>query len=97
MIRFKYIAHHITTGKQFRKEDEFSSETDFLRHLNNWNRMGGGDWLYFSDDHIAPMLPAVSGAEVRIEDHSVAEVDRLVETGIWSKNGTDQPDRNERT
>ena len=53
----KYILHNIPTGRRWKKESEFDSEQDFLRHLNDWNRRGNGVWLHSSVAYHAPALP----------------------------------------
>ena len=81
----KYILHHIPTGRRWKKESEFDSEQDFLRHLNDWNRRGDGKWMHYSVAYHAPSLPVRREiSSERISDQHVVEIDRLVETGVWS-------------
>lgn len=58
MLKFKYRSLNIPSGQSFLSEIECLSENDFLRHLNDWNRRGNGNWLYFSVAYIAPKLLA---------------------------------------
>ena len=91
--RFKYISHNLPTGKRFEMEAEFDSETDFLRHLNDWNRCGGGNWKYSSVDFIGTLAPSKNQSQgTRLPDQHATELDRLVATGVWSKDGVDRPD-----
>lgn len=91
--RFKYISRHISTGKRFEMEADFESETDFLRHLNDWNRSGSGNWQFCSVDLIIPRIPSKNQSQgIRLPDQHATELDRLVATGIWSKDGVNRPD-----
>jgi len=58
--RYDYISLHVGSGKRFHQSGQFSSEADFLRHLNEWNRNGCGDYVYYSVLPVAPHIP-VSG------------------------------------
>lgn len=80
MKRIAYISHHVPSGQRFLYEADFASEADFLRHLNNWNRIGGGEYMYCSAD------PALTGPQVpmanqsrgkRINDQPRTGLDRL--------------------
>ncbi len=94
MPQFKYVRQQIGTGKRWEHTNEFSSEQDFLRHLNDWNRSGHGSWLYYSVDFIPPHLPAawIRNLDKELPPQHATELDRLVSTGIWSKDGVDRPD-----
>jgi len=94
MPQFSYVRQQLSSGKRWQHTNEFASEGDFLRHLNDWNRSGHGLWLYHSVDLIPPHLP---GAWIRKLDKELppqhaTELDRLVSTGIWSKDGADRLD-----
>lgn len=94
--RYKYIMQQLTSGKRWEHEARFESEQDFLRHLNDWNRSGDGTWLYYSVNLIVPHIPITEPAQGKaLPEQHATELDRLVSTGVWSKDGVDQPDLDE--
>lgn len=94
IMRFKYIRLHVSSGKRWEHTNEFSSEQDFFRHLNDWNRSGHGAYLYHSVDVFPPHMPAawIRKLDKELPAQHATELDRLVSTGIWSKDGTERPD-----
>lgn len=46
-MAFRYHWLHITSGKRGEGEAEASSRQDFLELLNDWNRLGAGNWQYW--------------------------------------------------
>jgi hypothetical protein len=54
-MEYEYICLHIPTGKQIRNKiitpdttNKIYSKNDFINTLNNWNRLGGKLWKYWS-------------------------------------------------
>jgi hypothetical protein len=45
--QFTYNWKHIPSGKQGTRTKHFVSYEAFLDAINDWNRVGGGDWLYW--------------------------------------------------
>lgn len=93
VMRFKYVQQQLPSGKRWEQEAQFESEQDFLRHLNDWNRRGAGTWLYHSIDLIVPHIPITRPAQGKaLPEQHVTELDRLVATGVWSKDSAARPD-----
>lgn len=53
-MQFKYNTYHIPTNTFLEAVGDFTSQEDFLRHLNKWNREGCGRYIYTSVDYIQP-------------------------------------------
>lgn len=94
MPQFKYIRQQLSTGQRWEHTNEFYSKEDFLRYLNDWNRSGAGTWLYYSVDSIPTHQHSawIQSMDKELAPQHATEVDRLVSTGIWSKDGVDRPD-----
>ncbi len=50
-MRFEYQSTHFPTGLVTKLFVECDSEVDFFRHLNAWNLMGKGVYLYTIKGH----------------------------------------------
>ena len=90
---FRYVQHHLPSGKRHELAGEFESENDFLRHMNQWNRSGNDDYLYYSAEPITPVgaHTVVKNSTKRLADKSQLDMNRLEQTGIWSRNGVAAP------
>ena len=45
---FEYMCMHNPTRECTVRRVKFMSARDFLEHLNLWNRLGDGTWIYWS-------------------------------------------------
>jgi len=57
-MEYEYICLHIPTGKSIKQKiispdtiNKIYSKFDFIRALNNWNRLGGTTWKYYYIDY----------------------------------------------
>jgi len=82
-VRHTYISHHIPSGQRFEYEADFESDTDFLRHLNEWNRIGGGEYMYRSFNRsFPPQVPMVNQSHGKRIGDQPTRVNPLVEASI---------------
>lgn len=82
-MRFKYTSLHHPTGIVSTMEGDFDSEVDFFRHLNKWNVMGKGIYLYTADGHAPKAHAAHDFKTAKTVTPAKRDSRKVYEDGGW--------------
>ena len=85
-MRFEYQSLHHPTGLVSELFVECESEVDFLRHLNMWNRMGKGIYLYLTADHAPKAHAAHDFKSTRTVTAARRDPNKVHQDGGWWTN-----------